>query len=191
MVLHMLFWMPQGRAAFSFCTGFAVSNLASPFGWEVGPLGLGGGELACGIVWSLGFGAVYLNGSRWAWWQSFGAIYVCKRLPPFRQAFACHLPPRGTAHLWLLLCSRWGGWRGWGQSIFVSEFSSSGTLLVPLPMCSWCLWRLCFLGCWRIIDIKKAPTPLWMPQFWLMSQRTSPTLVADRVGFFIFTYLSL
>ena len=39
------------KGGFWFCTGFAVSNLASPFGWEVGPLGLGGGELACGIVW--------------------------------------------------------------------------------------------------------------------------------------------
>ena len=57
---------PRG-AAFSFCTGFAVRNLASPFGWEVGPLGLGGGELACGVVWPLGFDAVYLHGSRWAW----------------------------------------------------------------------------------------------------------------------------
>ena len=46
------------KGGFWFCTGFAVSNLASPFGWEVGPLGLGGGELACGGVWPFGFGAV-------------------------------------------------------------------------------------------------------------------------------------
>ena len=59
---------------FWFCTGFAVSNLASPFGWEVGPLGLGGGELACGIVWPLGFGAVFLNGSRWGGCVGCGAV---------------------------------------------------------------------------------------------------------------------
>ena len=31
------------------CTGFAVSNLSSPFGWEVGPLGLGGGSSLAGV----------------------------------------------------------------------------------------------------------------------------------------------
>ena len=31
------------KGGFWFCTCFAVSNLASPFGWEVGPLGLGVG----------------------------------------------------------------------------------------------------------------------------------------------------
>ena len=50
--------LPPKGDGFWFCTGFAVSNLASPFGWEVGPLGLGGGELACGGVWPFGFGAV-------------------------------------------------------------------------------------------------------------------------------------
>ena len=59
--------LPPRGTAFGFCTCFAVSNLASPFGWEVGPLGLGGGELACGVVWPLEFDAVYLDGSRWAW----------------------------------------------------------------------------------------------------------------------------
>ena len=29
--------------------------------------------------------------------------------------------PRGTAHLWLLLCSRWDRWRGCRQSISESE----------------------------------------------------------------------
>ena len=57
---------PQGGRLIS-GSCFAVSNLASPFGWEVGPLGLGGGELACGVVWPLEFDAVYLDGSRWAW----------------------------------------------------------------------------------------------------------------------------
>ena len=39
---------PKGDG-FWFCTGFAVSNLASPFGWEVGPLGLGGGSSLAGV----------------------------------------------------------------------------------------------------------------------------------------------
>ena len=52
--------LPPKGTAFGFCTCFAVSNLASPFGWEVGPLGLGGGSslaelygLACVVRVSL------------------------------------------------------------------------------------------------------------------------------------------
>ena len=56
--------LPPKGTAFGFCTCFAVSNLASPFGWEVGPLGLGGGELACGVVWPCAFSAVLFA---WLW----------------------------------------------------------------------------------------------------------------------------
>ncbi len=95
-----------------------VSILASPFGWEVGPLGLGGGELACGGVWPCAFGAVLF-----AW------------------------------------CVGLGGEVG-GQSWFESEFPPSVRLTPATFPQGGRLWRLCFLGCWRIIDIKKAPTPL-------------------------------
>ena len=58
------------------CTSFTVSTLASPFGWEVGSLGLGGGELACGVVWPYAFSAVFLNGSRWGGSRGWGAVLV-------------------------------------------------------------------------------------------------------------------
>ena len=64
----------------------------------------------------------------WGRCVGYGAVYVCKRVPPFRQAHACHLPPRGTAFLLLLLCSRWDRWRGCRQSIYESE----APLSVPL-----------------------------------------------------------
>ena len=53
------------------CTSFTVSTLASPFGWEVGSLGLGGGELACGVVWPYAFSAVLF-----AWCVGIGALVV-------------------------------------------------------------------------------------------------------------------
>ena len=59
----------RGRLISGSC--FAVSNLASPFGWEVGPLGLGGGELACGGVWPCAFSAVLF-----AWCVGIGALVV-------------------------------------------------------------------------------------------------------------------
>ena len=64
----------------------------------------------------------------WGRCVGYGAVYVCKRVPPFRQAHACHLPPRGTAFLLLLLCSRWDRRRGCRQSIYESE----APLSVPL-----------------------------------------------------------
>ncbi len=76
-----------------------MSNLASPFGWEVGPLGLGGGSSLAelhGLAWIVrvsctvvvGVGALVVRQS----------IFVSK-FPP-STAGAVPLPPRGTA---------WGG----------------------------------------------------------------------------------
>ena len=41
---------------------------------EVGPLGLGEGELDCGIVWPFGFDAVYLRGWSWDGCVGCGAV---------------------------------------------------------------------------------------------------------------------
>ena len=71
---------PQGGRLIS-GSCFAVSNLASPFGWEVGPLGLGG--------------------------EVGGQSIFVSEFPP-STAGAVPLPPRGTAFSRLLLCSRWG-----------------------------------------------------------------------------------
>ena len=73
-----------------------VSILASPFGWEVGPLGLGGGEFACGVVWPCVVSAVLF-----AWCVGIGALVVGQSIfvsefPP-SVAYRRHLPPRGTA----------------------------------------------------------------------------------------------
>ena len=93
--------MPQGRAAFSFCTGFAVRNLASPFGWEVGPLGLGGGSSLAGL-----YGLARLV--RFICVVVVGALVVgqSKFESEFPPSVACrrHLPPRGTAFGW---CFGW------------------------------------------------------------------------------------
>ena len=90
---------------------------------EVGPLGLGEGELACGIVWPCMCSAVLF-----AWCVGVGALVVGQsriesEFPP-SVAYRRHLPPRGTAFgfcicfmgwlkrdgfFGLLLCSCWGG----------------------------------------------------------------------------------
>ena len=41
-----------------------------------------------------------------------GQSRIESKFPP-STADAVPLPPRGTAHLWLLHCSRWVWWRGW------------------------------------------------------------------------------
>ena len=46
-----------------------------------------------------------------------------------------------------------------GQSKIESEFPPSTADAVPLPP-KGTAFGLCFLSAWRIIDIKKAPTPL-------------------------------
>ena len=92
---------------FWFCTGFAVSNLASPFGWEVGPLGLGEGELACGVVWPSMCNAVCLNGSCWGRCVGCEAVYVASEFPP-STADAVPLGGRLLAFAYAL----WGGSKG-------------------------------------------------------------------------------
>ena len=84
---------------------------------EVGPLGLGEGELACGFVWPFVLVRVSCTVV-----VGIGALVV-------------------------------------GQSIYESEFPPSTASAVPLPPRG-TAFGLCFLSAWRIIDIKKAPTPL-------------------------------
>ena len=104
-----------------------VSILASPFGWEVGPLGLGGGEFACGVVWPCVVSAVLF-----AWCVGIGALVVGQSIfeSEFPPSVACrrHLPPRGTAFLGSCFAVAGVGGEVGGQSRIESE----SPLSVPL-----------------------------------------------------------
>ncbi len=92
---------------------------------EVGPLGLGEGELACGIVWPCMCSAVLfawleLGWVRWLWsslrLRASSPLPSGIRLPPSPKGdgfWLLHMlygvAQKGRLFLGLLLCSRWGG----------------------------------------------------------------------------------
>ena len=87
-----------------------------------------------------------------------GSLGLRASSPP---SVACrrHLPPRGTAFSGSCFAVAGIGALVVGQSIFESEFPPSVACRRHLPPRG-TAFGLCFLSAWRIIDIKKAPTPL-------------------------------
>ena len=72
-----------------------MSTLASPFGWEVGPLGLGGGELACGVVWPCAFGAVLFAWCVGLGGEVGGQSRIESEFPPSVRLTPATFPQRG------------------------------------------------------------------------------------------------